>query len=225
MTTVIHCGMPDEKRILSAAFPNLLVLSGQAKVNLPLVVPASCTRLISMGLCGGLAPGLKVPDVAIAAWVVDKSRDKSFSSASWNILAQTRLNEAGITNKIVPYYSSGLMDEADGIAQRASLFTKTGAWAIDDESRFTVAEAARRGIPFNVIRPLSDAFDDELPLMARGKIMNPDGSPNVPYLLSVLGQDQGEGAESVFTVAEHYRQSLEALEKTAKALAPLIAAD
>ena len=38
-----------------------------------------------------------------------------------------------------------------------------------------------------------------------------------------LGQDQGEGAESVFTVAENYRKSLEMLETLAKDLASLIA--
>jgi hypothetical protein len=72
---------------------------------------------------------------------------------------------------------------------------------------------------------LSDDYRAKLPLLATGNIMNPDGSANIPYLLSALGQDQGEGSESVFKVIDDYRQSLDALEAVAKALADLIASE
>lgn len=225
MSVVIHCGMPSEKRILSAAFPNTLILSGDDKFHLASLVPQSCTRIVSMGLCGGLAPDLKVPDIAIATTVIDKSGDVSMPDMIWANKAARVLAGAGIRYGLVPYYSSGLFDEADETDQRAELYAKTRAHAIDDETRFTAAFAADRVISFNVVRPLSDAWDDNLPLMARGQIMNEDGSPNLIYLASVLGEDQGEDSESVFTVAEHYRQSLEALEATAKALANLINSD
>lgn len=222
MTTVVLCGMPSEKDILSKAFPGTLILSGTDKLNLPRLIPDTCTRIISMGLCGGLSPDLSVPDVALATAVIDHAGAGMPTDPDWNEAAIKAASKAGITLHLVPYYSSGLFDEADTVDQRAAMFKRYGTHAIDDESRFVVAEAVRRKVPFNVVRPLSDDYRDTLPLMARGKIMNSDGSANLAYLFAALGQDQGEGAESVFTVAANYRRSLEVLEALAKALAGVI---
>jgi hypothetical protein len=224
MTTVVLCGMPDEVRVLTNALhPGTLILSGTDKLNLPKLVPDTCTRLVCTGVCGGLAPDLVVPDIALATAVIDHAGTGMPTDPDWNKAATFYAARAGLTLHPVPYYSSGLFDEADTVGQRAAMFKKYGTHAIDDESRYVVAEAVRRKIPFNVVRPLSDDYRDTLPLMARGKIMNPDGSANIPYLFSALGQDQGNGAESVFTVAANYHKSLEALEALAKALASLIA--
>lgn len=226
MTTVVVCGMPAEKSILTGALnPGTLILSGTDKLNLPKLAGKKCTRLVSMGLCGGLSPDLKVGAVALATAVVDKQGTWSNCDLDWNVRATALAGRAGIQLHAVPYYSSGLFDEADESPQRAALLAKYGAHAIDDETRYVAAEAFRRGIPFNVVRPLSDAFDDNLPLLARGKVMNADGSPNAGYLASALGQDQGENAESIFTVIAHYDTSKKVLESLAKALAFVIAGD
>lgn len=225
MSAVVVCGMPSEKRALTAALPGVLVLSGTAKLDLPALVPASCTWLISMGLCGGLSPDIAVPDCVCAASVVGKTAERAAADGEFNMRCGVAFATAGGKLKPVPYYSSGLLNEANEVPQRASMFAKYGAHAIDDESRFVVAEAKRRAVPFNVLRSVSDAFDDNLPLLAVGNIMNADGSPNIPYLLSALGQNQdvdGNPSESVFTVAFHYGQSLQALEALARALAPII---
>jgi hypothetical protein len=223
MTTVIVCGMPDEKRILSAALPGILVLSGIDKLNLPRLVPKDCTRLIGAGVCGGLSPDLVVPQVALATTIKHKTGAAAICDPRWNQRAIDAADAAGIVLHPVPYYSDGLQNEANDPAQRAALFAKYGAHAIDDELRFVVAEAQRRGVPINSFRPLSDDYRAKLPLLATGKIMNPDGSPNLAYLATALGEDQGEGSESVFKVMSDYKASLDALEDVAKALAPLIA--
>lgn len=222
MTAVIVCGMPSEKRILAAALPGLPVLSGADKLDLPALAPSGCTRLISMGLCGGLSPDLAVPDCVAATSIVAKAGDRAIPDGGFNARAGVAFATAGGALKPVPYYSSGLLDEANEVPQRAALFARYGAHAIDDETRFVVAEAQRRNIPWSVFRAVSDAADDNLPLLAIGNIMNPDGSPNLAWLATALGQDQGPDAESIFTVAYHYGQSLRALEAMAGALAPII---
>ena len=225
MTAVIVCGMPDEKRILTAALPGVMVLSGTDKLALPALVPEVCTRLIGMGVCGGLSPNLVVPQIAMATTVSHKTGPAALADFDWNARAAATVRPAGITLHPVAYYSDGLQNEANDPGQRAALFAKYGAEAIDDELRFVVAEAAGRGIPFNSVRPLSDDYRAKLPLLATGNIMNPDGSANIAYLLSALGQDQGDGAESVFKVVDDYRQSLDALAVLAKALRDLIASE
>ena len=225
MSAVVHCGMPDERRILTKAMPGILVLSGADKLRLPALVPATCTRLIGMGVCGGLSPNLHVPDVAMATTISAKTGRAVLADLDWNARAADAATAAGITLHPVAYYSDGLQNEANDPAQRASLFKRYGAEAIDDELRFTVAEAQRRGSPVNSVRPLSDDYAAKLPLLATGNIMNPDGSPNLSYLLTALGEDQGEGSESVFQVMSDYSRSLDALEGLAKALASLIASE
>jgi hypothetical protein len=226
MTAVIVCGMPDEKHVLADALrPATLILSGTDKLHLPDLVPMSCTRLIGMGVCGGLSPRLVVPQIALATTVSRKTGAAALTDFDWNARAAAAAEQAGVTLHPVAYYSDGLENEANDPAQRSALFATYGAEAIDDELRFVVAEAKARDIPFNSVRPLSDDYRAKLPLLATGNIMNPDGSPNIAYLLSALGQDQGEGSESVFKVIDDYRQSLDALEAVAKALADLIASE
>lgn len=223
MTTVVLCGMPDEKRVLTNAFkPGTLILSGTDKLNLLKLIPASCTRIVCMGLCGGLSPDLSVPDVVLATSVVDHAGHVEYADPGWNFRAVAAATDADIKLHMVPYYSSGLFDEADTSGQRAAMFKKYGAHAIDDETRYVVAEATRRNIPFNVVRPLSDDWSETLPLSATGAIMNKDGSANIDFLLRSLGQDQGQDSVSLFRVAIDYGRSLDALEKVAKALSNLI---
>jgi Phosphorylase superfamily len=227
MTAVIVCGMPDEKRVLTAALkPGTVILSGTDKLSLDAKIPASCTRIISMGLCGGLSPELVVPQVALATTVSHKHGIAAIADFEWNERAAAAAARADITLHPVAYYSDGLQNEANTPEQRAALFAKYGVHAIDDETRFVVAEAMQdTRLPFNVVRPLSDDYSAKLPLLATGNIMNPDGSPNMAYLISVLGQDQGENSESVVKVMDDYRRSLDALEKVAKAFADLIASE
>lgn len=225
MTAVVLCGMPDERRVLTNALrPGTPILCGTDKLNLAKLLPASCTRIVCMGVCGGLSPDLVVPDVAMAATVVDHAGDSARADLAWNRDAVRAAAKSGITLHQVPYYSSGQMDEADSAPRRAAMFKRYGAHAIDDETRFVVAAARARNIPFNVVRPLSDDWRDTLPLSATGPIMNRDGSANVSYLLWSLGRDQGPDSETLFQVARDYSRSLDALEAVAQALSGLIAA-
>ena len=226
MTAVVVCGMPDERRVLANALrPGTVILSGTDKLHLPDLVPVSCTRLIGMGVCGGLSPKLVVPQIALATTVSHKTGPAALADFDWNARAAAAGEKAGVTLHPVAYYSDGLQNEANDPDQRAALFAKYGADAIDDELRFVIAEAQRRNIFFNSVRPLSDDYRAKLPLLATGNIMKADGSANIPYLLSALGQDQGEGSESVFKVFADYQRSLDALEAVAKALGDLIASE
>jgi|HubBroStandDraft_3_1064219.scaffolds.fasta_scaffold53121_2 hypothetical protein len=225
MSVVVHCGMPDEFRVLTKALkPGTLILSGAAKLNLPTLVPPTCTRLLGMGVAGGLSPHMVVPDVAMAAMIFRKTGPAYPADGAWNARAMAAARKTGITLHPVDYYSDGLQNEANDPQQRAALFKQYGVEAIDDELRFTVAEAQRRGIPVNCVRPLSDDYRAKLPPLATGQSLNPDGSPNLAHLATALGEDD-QGSESVLKVMADYSASLDALEAVAKALASLIASE
>jgi hypothetical protein len=224
MTFAIHCGMPDEKTRLQRVFPGTVpIFSGVDKFRLPELVSASCRLIVNMGVCGGLAPPLKVADVAAANSIVDKAgavidlRSKPLADC----VAAAALK--GIKISSVPWYSSGLLDEADTKTQRAAIYNKypPHPMAIDDESRFTVAFAQARTIPCLIIRPLSDDWTETLPLECRGAIMNSDGSANVEYLLQTF---QLVDTGRLLQIAADYNKSLDALEAVAKAIAPVLMA-
>lgn len=226
--TVIVCGMPQEKAVLTAALPGLLILSGTDKLHLPELVPTDCTRIVSMGLCGGLARLAPQPNdigvIVAANKLVDQASDADYPDLRW--LAQVQIAAATHQISIIscPYYSSGILDQADSAAQRAAIFAKYGTRAIDDESRYVAALAKQRGIPFNVLRSVSDDWSETLPLSATGAIMNKDGSADLGYLLWSLGQNQGAGSVDLFKIAMDFKKSLDALEAVAAAAHEVIAA-
>lgn len=222
--TVLLCGMPEEKEVLASALPGRLILSGTDKLNLPTLVPRECTRIVSIGLCGGLARLTNYDNdigaIVLASALLDKHKDLDLPDSAWNTAAQAALP----SSVAVTYYSSGLFDEADSAQQRADMFAKYGTMAIDDESRYAAALAASRAIAFNVLRSVSDDYSETLPLAATGAIMNKDGTANIGYLLWSLGQNNAPDSVSLFKVALDFKKSLDALEVAAKAVGGLLPA-
>jgi hypothetical protein len=110
------------------------------------------------------------------------------------------------------------MDEADNAAQRAAIFKKYGAKAIDDETRYAAALAQERGIRLGVIRSVSDDWTETLPLAATGPIMNQDGSANLGYLLRAIAGEPALQTVDLLKVAWDYKTSLNTLEYAVVAL-------
>jgi len=210
MSTVILCGMPEEKEVLQEALPGLLVLSGTDKLNLPLLVPSDCKLIVSMGLCGGLMPRLPVNAVVIAKSVKDKSGEIATPFDCFHN------DYRWFPVYAAPYYSSGLLDESDTVTQRAALYAKYGAWAMDDETRYAVALAQQRKIGFGVLRAVSDDWTETLPLAATGAILNKDGTANISYLIASLAK-QPEQIPQLFKIARDFVTSLQALKAAATA--------
>lgn len=219
---VVLCGMPSEKAVLSAAWPNNLILSGTDKLNLINLVPSSCVRMISCGLCGGLAgPPPAVADVVLASSVTDGAGHAWNCDARWNAAVQDIARRSASLDtgawarpgvRVVPWFSSGSMDLADTRNQRAALYQRTGARAIDDESFWAAKFCAEKSIMFNVARPVSDDASETLPLAARGKIMRPDGSADVDYLFASLATEGwAQDLDLLTRVLPDYEASLAAL--------------
>jgi hypothetical protein len=235
--------MPQEAAIAKAAFaPDVLILSGTDKLNLPALVPATCTRIVSFGLAGGLSYGLRISDVVVAASLTD-GVNSSKIDGNWSSRVLAALRSATVPRvgdigsqydtrpaawasrvQRVPWYSSGVTDQADTRLQRTALFTATGAWAIDDESYWGAKLAAARGIPFNIVRSISDDASDTLPLAARGAIMNADGSANIDYLLQEIGKEPLYQTLDLALIAADFDASLSTLQAAAVVLSGMLQA-
>lgn len=161
------------------------------QVNLPLTV----TGILSFGMCGGLAPGLPVGSVCVASVLIDGN-----TIYRPNSLWTARLaNAVGV--KPVPYFSTGQFNLADTPEQRADLWAKYGCSAIDDESAAMAQFAKERGIPFAIMRVVSDAWDDTVPLAARQAI-NPDGSTNIDSIIAWLKANPEQAGSQIKDLAK-----------------------
>lgn len=132
--------------------------------------------VISFGMAGALAPDLGIGDWVIGSRVGDVACDSAWTAA----LAQ-RLPAA----RIGPVHADGRLI-ADP-AEKANLNRTSGCLAADMESHVAAAAAARAGLPFAVLRCVSDEAAAALP-PAIGVAMKPGGGLALGAVLgSILG--------------------------------------
>jgi len=120
------------------------------------------TQIINIGIAGGLAPSPRAGDV------IDFDRV---------------MNETGQTIDLQTDAPSGqtlltVHRAADTPAKKRQLHEQYGAAAVDMESFYLARLAADRGIPFRVIRAISDPAETPLP-STTGQWLRSDGSVNV----------------------------------------------
>ena len=104
-------------------------------------------------------------------------------------------------------------------AEKAALFAQTGAIAVDMESHIAARVAARHGLPFAILRTISDTADHALPPAALVG-MKPDGGMALGAVLASLARDPrqlpalirtGRDAGAAFAALRRALRTLEAV--------------
>ena len=179
---LVATGLKQELNILEGA--GVLVVAGGgdgARLERELEEAAGdASAVISMGLCGALAPDLKPGDWVVASEVIS-NRNICQTDAEWSAtLVKALRAQTG------PMLGSDTMI-AD-VAAKADAHTATGAIAVDMESHIAAAVAARHNLPFAVARVVSDAAGRSLPRAAQAG-MAADGSMDIGAVLRALAAD------------------------------------
>lgn len=181
MRALFVCGLRSEARIagrggakivLSGADPALLGARLAALGDAPLDL------VISFGLAGGLAPGLKAGTLVIADRIIGEN-------AVWNTdpALSERLRARMPDTLAGPLAAIGAMLlEPDA---KTSLGRARGAIAADMESGVAAAFAGARGLPLLAIRAISDDAATPLPGFVRGAI-GPDGGTRIAAIMGAL---------------------------------------
>ncbi len=183
MTVVVVTGLKREARTLAG--PGVRVIAGggdRARLTRELEVTASgAAGVISIGLGGALAAGLRPGDWVVARGIVT-SEGRFTPDAAW----AERLAASLPGSRLGDVFGSDAM-VVDAGGKRA-LFEASGALAVDMESQIAARAAQRHGLPFACARVISDGADRALPPAAQAG-MRPDGGMDVLAVLRSLAAD------------------------------------
>jgi hypothetical protein len=115
-------------------------------------------------------------------------------------------------------------DEPTGSPEeKAELFARSGAGAIDMESHAVAEVAAARNVPFLVIRAIADPAKRRLPPWLSA-VIGTDGRPLPRPLLAGLAAHPGDLA-ALLRLGGDARRALKALRRVAAGAGPLLAFD
>ena len=167
-------GMTREARLI--AHPRLMPVIGggdaaRLEERIADMIVKGGRRILSIGICGALCPGLKIGDVVIASEVV--AADGLYpTSAPWTRELAMRVPHAVVASVAGVDQVSG---DCDG---KADLRATTKARVVDMESHVAARAAVAHGLPFAAVRVVSDGAHRTLPHAAQ-VAFHPSGGVDV----------------------------------------------
>lgn len=169
--------------------------------------------IMSYGMCGALADGLAIGD-----WVVGDRLSGAIEmicDPAWAAALLAKLPGA----RTGGYFADGRL--IDTAAEKLALGERHNALAVDMESHVAAAVAAERGLPFAVLRCVSDGARHLLP-HAITVSMRPDGGVDVAAMLRSLAARPSQVADIARTSAGFIRAMRE-LQRGAAMVGPRMA--
>jgi adenosylhomocysteine nucleosidase len=192
----IVVGMKSEARLAGGG---LVVVGGGSAAR----VEAELARLheaeplqavLSFGVAGGLAPGLRPGDLVAARTVVSAAGAFACHEAWARTLAGAAPN--GRAGAFLGVDEPVLTPE-----NKRRLYKETGAVAVDMESHGAARFAQARKLPFAVLRAISDPQSRAIPSAALAGF-KPDGSTDVLAVLAALAQNPREAGALIRTALD-----------------------
>jgi len=153
---------------------------------------ANAAGIVSYGMTGALADGLQIGD-----WVVGDRLSGAIEvecDPDWTAALLAKLPGA----RKGGFFADGRM--IDTVAEKLALGEKHKALAVDMESHVAAAVAAERGLPFAIVRCISDGARHLLP-HAITVSMRPDGGVNTRAMFASLAARPAQVADVARTTA------------------------
>jgi adenosylhomocysteine nucleosidase len=179
-------GLQREQRIVTGPGVEAIAGGGDSQ-RLEALLEARAAEahgIISIGIAGGLAPGLRAGDWVLADAVLVGGKPTP-TDTPWTERLAARLPEA----------ARGLLLGVDAIvahtSEKADLHRATGALAVDMESHVAARMAQRHRLPFAAARVVCDPAHCTLPPAARVG-MKPDGRMDLLAVLRSLLAEPGQ---------------------------------
>ena len=145
---------------------------GRAYAGAEYLIRKGADALVSFGIAGALEPTLTPGHIILAKSVIDGTGEQFQTDEAWyHALTETLAPNVDFTCGTI-----ATMEKAAATAsEKAALFARTGALAVDMESSGVAAVATRHNIPFIAIRSIADPASRKLPIAVL-KGLAPDGT-------------------------------------------------
>ncbi len=205
-------GMTREAKILGEM--PVLIGGGDAEAlshQLEILLAPGCAGVISFGLCGALDDDLKVGDLVVASAVVDAEGPHE-TDPTW-----ARQLCGALPGAILAPFTSASRPVASA-AEKAALRQVTGAAAVDLESYLVGRWARWFGVPFAILRAVSDGPERALPHAAQVGL-GKDGRPAIGAVMRSLGANPWQIGSLIRTALEA-EDGFHALERARALLGP-----
>lgn len=162
-------GLRAEARIVAAAAPRTRAASHVCcaygdPIKVATLAEAGVPALVSFGLAGGLDPNLSPGTLILADSVALPGGRTLTTDAAWRERVRVKLAPV-LTPVIAPIVGSD--DLLDNPAEKADLWRRTGAAAVDMESHTTAQVARKAGLALLVLRAIADPATGSLPPVVR----------------------------------------------------------
>jgi uridine phosphorylase len=174
---------------------------------------AGAAGIVSYGMTGALADGLAIGD-----WVVGDRLSGAIEvecDPAWREALLARLPGA----RLGGFFADGRM--IDTVAEKLALGERHDALAVDMESHVAAAVAAERGLPFAIVRCVSDGARHLLP-HAITVSMRPDGGVDTRAMFASLAARPAQIADVARTTAG-FTKAMRELKKGAARIGPRMA--
>jgi adenosylhomocysteine nucleosidase len=213
---LVATGFTRETRTIAS--PEVVAIAGGGRANaleaaLDGAARAGVAGILSFGLCGGLAEGLRIGD-----WIVGDRLTGAVAlpcDAGWRDALAAALPDA----RVGAFFADGRM--IDTVAEKERLGHAHAALAVDMESHVAARVAAAHGLPFAIARIVSDEVGHLLP-PAITVSMRPDGAFDRAAMRRSLAIDPAQSADVVQTMRQ-FLIGFRGLRAAARALGPRLA--
>ena len=194
MTILVATGLHKEAGILRR--PGVVVVPGGGdgvRLERELEAAAKDARaILSSGLAGALAPGLKAGDLVLGNLFPGEGRGPVGEPAKLDPGPRRGSNLVETLRQHLADAHIGTITGSDTIVasatQKQALYAATGALAVDMESHIAARVAERHNLPFAIVRVISDSANEALPPAALVG-MKPDGSMALGAVLASLARN------------------------------------
>ncbi len=188
-TLLVVTGLQREAQIAAGDDVITLCSGGNSRTLTGLLtsLPPPTGGVLSFGLGGGLAPGLRSGDLVIGSHVANFGEPLE-TDRNWH----ARIVSAIEGKRPVHLGQLAARDFVlTRAADKAALHRELGALAVDMESHVADEYARRHGLPFAVIRAVSDPAHRSLPAIATDAL-RPDGKVDLSKVLAGVLRRPGQ---------------------------------
>lgn len=186
----VLCGLIQEKEILANNFHFEVFCGVEGEELLDQDLAANYSAIMSWGTAGGLDPNLKVGQIVLASSVLTDSAEMTIDNIWANHLVPPivqLVQNNKLSCAVGKIYSANEIAETK--EQKATLFEKTGAICIDQESYIAAEYAQTNKLPFIAIRVISDDASMTLPENFGAALLKNDGSDSLENVFKTVAKN------------------------------------